>query len=236
MNSIENSSLSGHWTQPPGPNELSYRIRSGPTQLSKLVIVIGNSMQDLDQFRLSDDVIALFRARRRFVPRRSRHARAFARRRQRTAHRRGHGTDWCSWFRLAVAATQCRGVDVTAATVPTAAPVWSSETVRFQHDGAARPTIDDVTVDIARGSMTALWPHRRRQVDATAGPSWHARTDVGCGPARRQARRRLDAARDRSSNRCRSARRNGAAVQRSRDRRHGALSASGSLAARARRG
>jgi iron complex transport system ATP-binding protein len=34
--------------------------------------------------------------------------------------------------------------------------VWSLRDVRFQHQGAMRATIDDVTVDIARGQMTAL--------------------------------------------------------------------------------
>ena len=34
--------------------------------------------------------------------------------------------------------------------------VWSLRDVRFRHAGAARPTIDDVTLDVARGRMTAL--------------------------------------------------------------------------------
>lgn len=34
--------------------------------------------------------------------------------------------------------------------------VWSLRDLRFRHEGAVRPTIDDVTVDVARGKMTAL--------------------------------------------------------------------------------
>jgi ABC-type Mn2+/Zn2+ transport system ATPase subunit len=34
--------------------------------------------------------------------------------------------------------------------------VWSLRDVRFRHEGAMRRTIDDVSVDLARGKMTAL--------------------------------------------------------------------------------
>jgi ABC-type cobalamin/Fe3+-siderophores transport system ATPase subunit len=36
------------------------------------------------------------------------------------------------------------------------AAAWSLCNVCFRHDGATRPTIDDVTVDVVRGRMTAL--------------------------------------------------------------------------------
>jgi ABC-type cobalamin/Fe3+-siderophores transport system ATPase subunit len=44
---------------------------------------------------------------------------------------------------------------MTPATV-SAPSVWSLRDLRFRHDGAARPTIDDITLDIAPGRMTAL--------------------------------------------------------------------------------
>jgi ABC-type cobalamin/Fe3+-siderophores transport system ATPase subunit len=36
------------------------------------------------------------------------------------------------------------------------APVWSLHGVQFQHPGATRPTLDDITLDVASGRMTAL--------------------------------------------------------------------------------
>ena len=35
-------------------------------------------------------------------------------------------------------------------------PVWSLRGVRFQHPGATRPTLDDITLDVASGRMTAV--------------------------------------------------------------------------------
>jgi iron complex transport system ATP-binding protein len=45
---------------------------------------------------------------------------------------------------------------VIAPLADAASTVWSLRGLCFRHDGATSPTIDDITVDIARGKMTAL--------------------------------------------------------------------------------
>jgi iron complex transport system ATP-binding protein len=52
-------------------------------------------------------------------------------------------------LRLAAAAAERRGVDVTP-------PVWTIDGVSFRHEGANRPTLDDVTFAIERGTTTAF--------------------------------------------------------------------------------
>src|SRR5262249_32847153 len=88
------------------------------------------------------------------LSRRGGHVGALACRRERVADRHRHGARRRSLLRLAASPAMERTGHMIA--TPVSESVWSLRGVQFQHHGATRPTLRDITLDVRSGRMTAV--------------------------------------------------------------------------------